>query len=117
MSDIKENTLGIVQMGVYKTLKFMKQFTDKHLVVWSNADSMFNVHELASYSITRDNDPLFVFHGKGRETCAFLARRGFGFKVFGASLKYWIDAVNEDDIAVIVYSSRTIQQIEQEVNQ
>ena len=113
-SSFRKNTLGILDMKIVKTADFMKRFEGEDLIVWFNNTTAVNVAEFSRYSFFNmdekgpPEDRWLVLVGRGNSQTLIKADSGFGFKVVGVPEKNWIDKMNEDEMAVIVYSSRTV---------
>lgn len=101
------NTLQIKDMKIVRTQEFLKQFMGKPLTFWVGHEPiLFGISEPRSVKfIDKDDDPMIIFQGKPNEAFGAGFNYGFGLKIRGEQMEYWVDKINEEEAAVIVYSS------------
>jgi hypothetical protein len=110
--DDVDNSLDIVDMGITQT-EFLTQFIGKSLTVWgSSLDALYWIEEFAEVSFTEENT-LFQEKGvvlKGSSHAAFATEchKGFGFSELGSDTKYWIDKINQQELALIIYKRKAV---------
>lgn len=105
---METNSLNVKDMKIAKTQEFLKQFMGKPLTFWVGHEPiLFGLSELRSVKFIDedDGDPMIVFQGNPNEAFAAGLSYGFGLKIKGEHVQYWIDKINEEEAAVIVYGS------------
>lgn len=103
-----KNTLNIKEMKIVKTQEFLKQFIGKPLTFWVGHEPiLFGISELKSVQFTDGGnvDSMVIFQGNPNEAFGVGLGYGFGLRIKGKHAEYWVDKINEDDTAVIVYGS------------
>ena len=106
-----KNTLRVVDMQVSNTIKFFSDFIDQDLVIWSACGAFYDIKKFNEIRFTKKNS-LFTNEGivlsgfDGCSTFAVECNKGFGFSVVNGNRNYWVDKINEKEVAVIVYKRK-----------
>ncbi len=103
-----KNTLNIKEMKIVNTEEFLNQFIGKSLTFWvGHMPILFGLSELKSVEFTDgdEDDIMLIFRGRPNEAFGVGIKNGFGMKIQGSTTSYWVDKINKDEAAVIVYSS------------
>ena len=103
---MNKNTLGIKEMEVVKTREFFEQYVGKVLTFWIGVGPIYfslgKIREIVFRSLS--STQIIMFFGTSDNIkFAVGVNNGFGFKVEGISGGVWVDKVNEEEAAVIVY--------------
>lgn len=105
---MKKNTLGIKEMKVVKTKEFFEQYLGKTLTFWIGVEPIYfspgKIREIVFRSLSSTKVIMF-FGTSDNIKFAVGVNNGFGFKVKESNEHIWVDKVNEEEAAVIVYES------------
>ena len=103
---MNKNTLGIKEMEVVKTREFFEQYVGKVLTFWIGVGPIYfspgKIREIVFRPLSSTQVIMF-FGTSDNIKFAVGVNNGFGFKVEGISGGVWVDKVNEEEAAVIVY--------------
>jgi hypothetical protein len=106
---MKENTLGVKEMKIVSTEKFLRQFLGKAVTFWVGAEPIFfslsSVVAIKLVDLGEKPIRSVVFFGISETMFAIDVNLGFGLNIQGHNNKIWVDRMNEKDTAIIVYSS------------
>ena len=105
---MKDNTLGIKEMKVVKTKEFFEKYIGKVLVFWVGAEPIyFSIGEIKEIQFKFFSSKVMIFFGISEDTkFAVGFNSGFGFKVKESNNNFWVDGVNEEETALIVYETK-----------
>lgn len=107
---MKDNTLGIKEMKVVKTKEFFEKYIGKVLVFWVGAEPIyFSIGEIKEIQFKCfSSTEVMIFFGISDDVkFAVGVNSGFGFKAKEDNEHFWVDRVNEEEAAVIVYETKT----------
>ncbi len=102
---MKENTLGVKEMKVMKTSEFDELFIGKSVTFWIGKEPIyFGLFVLEIEVSDIGGKECIVFFGESNnDKFAVEFGYGFGIKVKGERMHYWVDSMNRDEATVIVY--------------
>lgn len=110
---VNKNSLGVINMKVVKTIEFLSDFIGQTLTVWGGLGGLYCIEEFKELRFA-DEKTLFKEKGivlTGSRSCNTFAvecNKGFGFSPLGSDESYWIDKINEEDTAVVVYERQRV---------
>jgi hypothetical protein len=104
--EMNKNTLGIKEMEVVKTREFFEQYVGKVLTFWIGVEPIYfslgKIREIVFRALSSTQVIMF-FGTSDNIKFAVGVNNGFGFKVEESNEHIWVDKVNEEETAVIVY--------------
>ena len=105
---INKNTLGIIDMKIVKTREFFRDFHEQTLTIWTMDGGLYAIEGFVGEVFVKKKaiftEPAIVLKGvHDGNTFAIECHRGFGIAPYRSDKSYWIDKVNSEDAAVIVY--------------
>ena len=104
---VKENSLGVVNMGITDTDSFLSSLVGNPVTFWIGREPIYySLSELTEYSFRElsERTKVIVFFGKNdKDKFAVDCNYGFGVRVQGTKTDYWIDKINEKEAVVIQY--------------
>lgn len=106
---MEENTLGIKEMKIVKTKEFLERYTGVPLVFWVGREPFyFSIDYLSkTMLVPLKTKKVVVFFGSN-DKIKFGAdiNHGFGFRRVGDDESIWVDKMNEEEMAVIIYDQK-----------
>jgi hypothetical protein len=101
-----ENTLGIKEMRIVKTMEYFNQYIGKPMIFWIGHNPVYySIDSLTEVKIVPlESCVVVVFFGSNDDVkFAVGIDHGFGFRQKGSKDRIWVDKMNETEAAIIVY--------------
>jgi hypothetical protein len=117
---IQQNTLDIIDMTIMKTSKFFNDLQGQTITIWTMDGGLymienFNKALFVEKGVIFPNDAIVLKSGSYRSGFSIECHRGFGITPTQSDKSYWVDKVNSEDIAVIVYKRHDYNNKNEEV--
>jgi hypothetical protein len=109
-----ENTLGIKEMKIVKTMEYFNKYMGKSLTFWvGNSPIYYCIDTLTAIRIVPLGSHIVIIFFGSNDDIKFAVGidNGFGFRQKGSKDNIWIDKLSQTEMAIIVY-----EQIEDKEN-
>ena len=113
---MNKNTLDIVRMEVIETTPFLDSFVGQPVTFWVGREPIYySLSKVTGYKfllLAKDKRTIIFFGNDDHDKFGIDVNYGFGVRIQGTKNDYWIDKINEKEVALIQYSEEKFEELD-----